>query len=202
MFEARDPEFEARVRASFAAQSAMRSLQIKLVSLQPGVVTMQLEKSDHLLQQQSFMHGGVLTAGLDSACGFAALTLSAPSVEVLSIEFKTSFFRPVTTDKVQVLAGLSKRGKESAFARLRPSAWKMTIKFCWQKCHHLLRWWICQKAGCRKTEAEGMSTRRHPDRSVEPDCVAIQHFIFSYMAHKSGELFWLSQPSGERDLCR
>ena len=99
MFEPRDPDFEARVRASFAAQSAMKSLHIQLLSLQPGEVTMQLEKSGDLLQQQGFMHGGVLTAGLDSACGFAALTLSAPSVEVLSIEFKTSFFRPVTTDR-------------------------------------------------------------------------------------------------------
>ena len=115
MFEARDPKFEARVRASFAAQSAMRSLQIKLVSLQPGGITIQLEKSDDLLQQQGFMHGGVLTAGLDSACGFAALTLSAPSVEVLSIEFKTSFFRPVTTDKVQVIGRVIKAGKRVSF---------------------------------------------------------------------------------------
>ena len=76
---------------------------------------MQLEKSDHLLQQQGFMHGGVLTAGLDSACGFAALTLSAPSVEVLSIEFKTSFFRPVTTNKVQVIGRVIKAGKSVSF---------------------------------------------------------------------------------------
>ena len=76
---------------------------------------MQLKKSDHLLQQQGFMHGGVLTSGLDSACGFAALTLSAPSVEVLSIEFKTSFFRPVTTDKVQVIGRVIKAGKRVNF---------------------------------------------------------------------------------------
>ncbi len=115
MFEPRDPDFETRVRASFAAQSTMKSLQIQLLYLQPGRVTMQLEKSDHLLQQQGFMHGGVLTAGLDSACGFAALTLSAPSVEVLSIEFKTSFFRPVTTDQVQVIGRVIKAGKKVSF---------------------------------------------------------------------------------------
>ena len=115
MFQPRDPDFEARVRASFAAQSAMKSLQIQLLSLQPGGIKMQLEKSDHLLQQQGFMHGGVLTAGLDSACGFAALTLSAPSVEVLSIEFKTSFFRPVTTHKVQVIGRVIKAGKKVSF---------------------------------------------------------------------------------------
>ena len=44
MFEPRDPDFEARVRASFAAQSAMKSLHIQLLSLQPGGVKMQLEK--------------------------------------------------------------------------------------------------------------------------------------------------------------
>ena len=115
MFEPRDPDFEARVRSSFAAQSAMKSLQIQLISMQPGSVTMQLKKSKHLLQQQGFVHGGVLTAGLDSACGFAALTLSAPSVEVLSIEFKTSFFRPVTTDKIQVIGRVIKAGKRVSF---------------------------------------------------------------------------------------
>ena len=115
MIEPRDPDFEARVRASFASQSAMKSLQIQLLSLQPGWIEMQLEKSDNLLQQQGFMHGGVLTAGLDSACGFAALTLSAPSVEVLSIEFKTSFFRPVTKDRVQVIGRVIKAGKKVSF---------------------------------------------------------------------------------------
>ena len=115
MLDPRDPDFEARVRASFAAQSAMKSLQIRLLSLQPGGVAMQLERSNNLLQQQGFMHGGVLTAGLDSACGFAALTLSAPSVEVLSIEFKTSFFRPVTSDKVQVIGRVIKAGKRVSF---------------------------------------------------------------------------------------
>jgi uncharacterized protein (TIGR00369 family) len=93
----------------------MKSLQIRLLSLQPGEVAMQLERSNNLLQQQGFMHGGVLTAGLDSACGFAALTLSAPSVEVLSIEFKTSFFRPVTSDKVQVIGRVIKAGKRVSF---------------------------------------------------------------------------------------
>ena len=33
MFEPRDPDFEARVRSSFAAQSAMKSLQIQLISM-------------------------------------------------------------------------------------------------------------------------------------------------------------------------
>ena len=115
MVEPRDPEFETRVRTSFAAQSAMKTLQIELVSAEPGEIIMQLEKSDTLLQQQGFVHGGVLTAGLDSACGFAALTLSAPNVEVLSIEFKTSFFRPASTDKVRFVGRVLKAGRRVSF---------------------------------------------------------------------------------------
>lgn len=115
MVEPRDPEFEARVRASFAAQSAMKTLQIELLSVQPGEIIMQLEKSENLLQQQGFVHGGVLTAGLDSACGFAALSLSAASAEVLSIEFKTSFFRPANTDMVRFVGRVLKPGKRVSF---------------------------------------------------------------------------------------
>ena len=115
MVEPRDPDFKARVRASFAGQSAMKTLQIELVSVEPGEIIMQLEKSETLLQQQGFVHGGVLTAGLDSACGFAALTLSAPTVEVLSIEFKTSFFRPARTDKVRFVGRVLKAGRRVSF---------------------------------------------------------------------------------------
>ena len=115
MVEPRDPDFEARVRASFAGQSAMKTLQIELLSVEPGEIIMQLEKSETLLQQQGFVHGGVLTAGLDSACGFAALTLSAPTVEVLSIEFKTSFFRPASTDKVRFVGRVLKAGRRISF---------------------------------------------------------------------------------------
>ena len=115
MFDPKDPHFEARVQASFAAQSAMKTLQIALVSVRPGEIIMQLEKSEQLLQQQGFVHGGVLTAGLDSACGFAALTLSAPTVEVLSIEFKTSFFRPATTEQVRFVGRVLKPGRRVSF---------------------------------------------------------------------------------------
>ena len=115
MVDPRDPDFEARVRASFAGQSAMKTLQIELVSVEPGEIIMQLEKSETLLQQQGFVHGGVLTAGLDSACGFAALTLSAPTVEVLSIEFKTSFFLPASTDKVRFVGRVLKAGRRVSF---------------------------------------------------------------------------------------
>jgi uncharacterized protein (TIGR00369 family) len=107
----RDPDFEARVRASFDAQGAMALMGIRLVSAVPGAIEMVLDISEKVSQQQGFVHGGVVTAGLDSACGFAALTLAAPSVEVLTIEFKTSFFVPSKGQRLTFRSTVLKSGR-------------------------------------------------------------------------------------------
>ncbi len=117
MSEPRDKDFEKRVRASFAAQTAMSSLRISLVSVRAGKIVMRLEKSPDFLQQQGFVHGGVITSALDSACGFAALSLSAPGTEVLSIEFKTSFLRPAKAEVLTVEGEVLKSGRRVSFCQ-------------------------------------------------------------------------------------
>ena len=114
-YEIRDPDFEARVRAGFAAQGAMNLIGIRLVSVKPGAIEMVLDITDKVSQQQGFVHGGVITAGLDSASGFAAQTLSAPSYEVLTIEFKTSFFAPSTGDYLTFRSQVLKSGRRVSY---------------------------------------------------------------------------------------
>ena len=111
----RDPDFEARARASFNAQGAMKLMGIRLVSVKPGAVEMVLDISGKVSQQQGFVHGGVVTAGLDTACGFAALTLSAPSFEVLTIEFKTSFFAPSKGQQLIFRSTVLKSGRRVSY---------------------------------------------------------------------------------------
>jgi len=50
-FTPRDPEYAARVATSFAAQSAMQTLQMSLSSVHPGSIVMEFVKSDHVLQR-------------------------------------------------------------------------------------------------------------------------------------------------------
>lgn len=114
-FKPKDPDYQARVAASFVAQSAMASMQISLVSLVPGQIVMQLLRSPDFLQQQGFVHGGVITSALDSACGFAALSLAPKGTEVLSIEFKTSFLAPARADKITVEGQVLKSGRRVSF---------------------------------------------------------------------------------------
>lgn len=104
-----------RIETSFNKQSAMQTLGITLNSAHEGAVEMQVEHAPHILQQQGFMHGGVITAGLDSACGFSALTLAPENHEVLSIEFKTSFLRPASGNRIIFRGQVLKAGKRISF---------------------------------------------------------------------------------------
>jgi uncharacterized protein (TIGR00369 family) len=119
IYTPRDPDYQARVSASFAAQTAMSSMQISLLSLEPGKIVMRLNRSPDFLQQQGFIHGGVITSALDSACGFAALSLSATGTEVLSIEFKTSFMAPARGQEIFIEGVVLKSGRRVSFCEAK-----------------------------------------------------------------------------------
>lgn len=91
-----EPDFAARVRASFARQGLMRTFGAELASVAVGKVEVALPLSAELTQQHGFLHAGVVAAALDSACGYAALTLMPPEAAVLTVEFKVSLLAPAT----------------------------------------------------------------------------------------------------------
>ena len=90
-FEPRSARFEARVRESFAAQTAMRTFGAHLASVAPGAVSITFAHAEALTQQHGFIHGGVLGAVLDSACGYAAYSLMDDDSAILTVEYKVNF---------------------------------------------------------------------------------------------------------------
>ena len=108
-------DFEKKVKNSFSKQTAMKKLGVNLISVKPGFVTLKLIKTNSVLQQQGFIHGGVIAAGLDSACGFSALSLCEKNFEVLTIEFKTSFFAPGISNEINFEGKVVKYGKKVCF---------------------------------------------------------------------------------------
>ena len=65
-----------------------------VADLLPGKVTLQMPFRSDLTQQHGFLHAGVVTTVLDSACGYAAFTLMPETAEVLTVEFKSNFLAP------------------------------------------------------------------------------------------------------------
>lgn len=94
MFEPRNPDFEARVRASFARQRLMATLGAEMTAVRPGEVELTLPYRADLTQQHGYLHAATVTAIADSACGYAANTLMAAGWNVLSVEFKVNFLAP------------------------------------------------------------------------------------------------------------
>jgi uncharacterized protein (TIGR00369 family) len=90
----RDPDFAARVHASFARQRFMALLGARLEHVAAGEVRIRLPFDPGLTQQHGFLHAGAVTSAVDSACGYAALTLMEPGAAVLSVEFKVNLLAP------------------------------------------------------------------------------------------------------------
>jgi uncharacterized protein (TIGR00369 family) len=110
-FEPQDPDFEARVRASFLRQQMMGTLGAKLASVQPGVVEIVLEFRDDLTQQNGFMHAAAIAAIADSSCGYAAMSLLPADRDVLSVEFKVNLLAPAVGERFVAIGRVLRPGR-------------------------------------------------------------------------------------------
>jgi uncharacterized protein (TIGR00369 family) len=95
-FEPQDPDWESRVRTTFAAQTMMETLGATIAVLEPGRVELRVPFHERLLQQDGFLHAGVALATMDTACGFAAHSLMPAGARVLTVELKTNLLAPAT----------------------------------------------------------------------------------------------------------
>ena len=89
-----DPNYERRVRDSFARQPLMGTIGARIVSVSPGEVLIELPWRDSLAQQHGVLHAGAVAAIADSACGYAALSLMPAGSAVMSVEFKVNLLAP------------------------------------------------------------------------------------------------------------
>jgi uncharacterized protein (TIGR00369 family) len=88
----RDPNWEAKVRASFARQTFMGTIGARLTAVKPGRCEIELPFRGDLCQQHGFLHGGVVTAIAANAGGYAAFTLMPVNTSVVGIEYKVNLF--------------------------------------------------------------------------------------------------------------
>jgi uncharacterized protein (TIGR00369 family) len=110
-FEAQDPDFAARVRASFERQGAMTTIGATLGSIEPGRVSIELPWAQALTQQHGFLHAGMVATALDSACGYAAFSLMPPDAAVLTIEYKINLLSPARGQRFRMTGEVVKPGR-------------------------------------------------------------------------------------------
>lgn len=88
------------MRDSFARQALMSTIGATLERAGPGEVEIRLPFRADLTQQHGFLHAGVVTAIVDSACGYAALSLMPAGAAVLTVEFKVNLLAPAEGEAV------------------------------------------------------------------------------------------------------
>jgi uncharacterized protein (TIGR00369 family) len=117
-FVAPDPEFAARVRASFARQSVMAFIGAKLVRVEPGLVSIELPYRRELCQQHGYFHAGITSTIADSAGGYAGFTLFRTDDSVLTVEYKINLLAPADGEKLIATGRVVKPGRTLTICHL------------------------------------------------------------------------------------
>jgi uncharacterized protein (TIGR00369 family) len=110
-FEPKNPDYRDIASATFESQQAMRNLGISIAAIAPGEVELSMPYSAAWTQQNGFIHAGIITAGLDTACGIAAFTLMPAGCDVLTVEFKTNLLAPARGERFVFRATVIKPGR-------------------------------------------------------------------------------------------
>jgi uncharacterized protein (TIGR00369 family) len=117
-----DPQSVERMRADFDRQGAMQTMGITVADVAPGRVVLEMPFNPAFSQHHGFIHAGTITSGMDSACGFAALTLMDAESEVLTVEFKCSFMAPAKGQLFRFEGNVLKSGRTLTFTEGRAIA--------------------------------------------------------------------------------
>src|ERR1700746_1311401 len=100
----------------------MQTLGIRIARLEPGEVDLAMDYAPEYSQQTGFVHAGIITAGLDNACGIAAFTLMPAGSDILTVEFKTNLLAPALGERIVFRAVVVKPGRTLTVCEARAFA--------------------------------------------------------------------------------
>jgi uncharacterized protein (TIGR00369 family) len=106
-----NPAYEKAVRESFSRMTLMTTLGARLAKVAPGEVDVELVVRDEFTQQHGFVAAGVVTAIVDTACGFAAQSLMPEGSGVVTVEYKVNFVAPASGERLLAQARVLKPGR-------------------------------------------------------------------------------------------
>lgn len=89
----------------------MQLMGARLAHVAAGEIDIELPFRADLTQQHGFLHAGVVTTMVDSACGFAAFTLMPAGAAVLTIEFKVNLLSPAKGDVLIATGRILRAGR-------------------------------------------------------------------------------------------
>lgn len=100
-----------RVAMSYGNQKAMALIGATLTEISDGIATIELPVRPELTQQHGFVHAGIVTMIVDTACGYAAYSMMPQEDAVLTVEFKVNFISPAKGELLRARGRVLKPGR-------------------------------------------------------------------------------------------
>ena len=116
-FKPRNRDFRQRTLDSFSRQTFMTRLGAVLEDVEPGSVTIALDRMPDLCQQHGFFHGGVVGSLADNAGGYAAFTLLGAEDSILTVEYKLNLVAPADGERLVAHAQVVRGGRTLTVCR-------------------------------------------------------------------------------------
>lgn len=114
--EPENPEYRERVQDIFDRAAFVKEVGIQLVDVGPGWCESSLALEPRHLQQDDFVHAGVVATLADHTAGAAAATMIKADRMVLTVEFKINLLRPALGESLRCRADLLKVGRRLIIA--------------------------------------------------------------------------------------
>ena len=112
MTDANFPTIAAAIRATLESQGFTKLIGAEVVSVEPRVVAMAVDRRPELLQQNGLFHGGVIAYLIDNATTAAAATvIDRTSRTVITAEYKINLVSPSVGDRLTCRAEVVKPGR-------------------------------------------------------------------------------------------
>ena len=111
MAELPEADSNARVHDTFRRQKVMKTFGATLTVASKEGIEIRMPYREELTQQHGFLHAGVVSTILDSACGLAALAHMPAKANVLAIEYKINFVSPAKGDTFVARGRVVKAGR-------------------------------------------------------------------------------------------
>ncbi|RLA15977.1 MAG: phenylacetic acid degradation protein [Gammaproteobacteria bacterium] len=115
-FEPKYQDYQAKVKKSFADQAVMKTIGASIKAIGAGEIEIEFPYQSSLTQQNGFIHAGIVSTVLDSACGYAAFSLMPEDASVLTIEFKINLLSPAKGDRFRGYGKVKKAGRTISVA--------------------------------------------------------------------------------------
>jgi len=109
--QTQNPNFRRKVQEIFDRAAFIEEVGIKVSNIGAGWCETTLEILPKHLQQDDFVHAGVLATMADHTAGGAAGSVVKEDEVVLSVEFKINLLRPATGNALRCRAELLRAGR-------------------------------------------------------------------------------------------